>query len=248
MRWLSYTKVSAQNDLSNYVLDNKHWTFSSKARFNSLATPICFQIVKCLLIPLFWPNRRNWFLLYFSTLSNWIILIFLSACFSINFFHFSNKFRTTNGFSTSTFDYYSKARDPVKHIRHFWDKMIVHSCNDALICLAFSPSLKGVASNWFYSLPSHSLHNFEKVTKAFLTQYASRREAKKNNHHLLSVNMRQDDNLKSYIGYFQSQLAKVFNCSEDVSALTFISGLQIFHTLYKHLLKHDVTRISEVLV
>ena len=59
--------------------------------------------------------------------------------------------------------------------------------------------------------------------------------------------MRQGDSLKSYIGYFQSQLVKVFNCEEDVSALAFISGLQISQPLYKHLLKQDVTRMSKVL-
>jgi len=37
--------------------------------------------------------------------------------------------------------------------------------------------------------------------------------------------MRQYDSLKSYIGYFQSQLAKVSHCGEDISALAFISGL-----------------------
>ena len=59
--------------------------------------------------------------------------------------------------------------------------------------------------------------------------------------------MRQGDSLKFYLGYFQNQLTMVLNCDEDISALTFISGLQVSHPLYKHLIKHDVTRISEVL-
>jgi len=80
--------------------------------------------------------------------------------------------------------------------------MVVSSRNDPLMCLAFSSSLKGVGSNWFYSLSPHSLYNFEEVTEKFLTQYASRLEARRNNHHLFTVKMRQDDNLKSYIGYF----------------------------------------------
>jgi len=71
----------------------------------------------------------------------------------------------------------------------------------------------------------------------FLTQYISRRETKRNNHQLLTVKMRQSDNLKSYICYFQSQLAKLPNFGEDVSALALISGLQFSHPLYKHLLK-----------
>ena len=66
-------------------------------------------------------------------------------------------------------------------------------------------------------------------------------------HYLLSVKMRQNDNLKSYINFFQSQLAKVSNCGEDISALAFISELQVSHPMYKHLLKHNVTWMGEVL-
>ena len=83
--------------------------------------------------------------------------------------------------------------------------------------------------------------------EVLLTQYASLLEAKKNNHHLLTVKMRPSDSFKLYIDYFQNHLAKVPNCGEDVSALTFIRRSQVSHLLYKHLLKHDVTRMSEVL-
>ena len=92
----------------------------------------------------------------------------------------------------------------------------------------------------------HALYNFLDVTEAFLTQYASRQEAKRNNHHLLSVKMRLGDCLKSYI-FFQGQLTKASNCGEDVSSLTFISGLQITRPLYKHLLKHNIAKMGEVL-
>ena len=59
--------------------------------------------------------------------------------------------------------------------------------------------------------------------------------------------MRQSDSFKSYIDYFQSQLAKVPDCGEDVSALAFISRLKVSHPLYKHLLKYNVTPMSEIL-
>ena len=124
--------------------------------------------------------------------------------------------------------------------------MVVYSRNDPLLCITFPSDLKGVASDWFSSLSPHSLYNFEEITKAFLTRYASHQEEKKN-HYLLSVKMRQSESLKLYISFFQSQLAKVPNCGEDVFALAFISGLQISHPLYKHLLKHNVTWMTEVL-
>jgi len=127
-------------------------------------------------------------------------------------------------FSTPTFDYCCGASDPVQHIRHFRDKMLVHY---PLICLTFSSSLKGVSSDSFYSLLPCLLHSFEERTVVFLTQYASRREAKNNNHHLISIKMRQGDNLMSYIDYFQNQLTMILNCGEDVSTLVFIIGLQI---------------------
>jgi len=37
--------------------------------------------------------------------------------------------------------------------------------------------------------------------------------------------MRQGNSLKSYIDYFQNQLAKIPNCGEDISALALISEL-----------------------
>ena len=95
--------------------------------------------------------------------------------------------------------------------------MVVTSRNDLLMCLTFPSSLEGVVLDWFYFLPPHSFCNF-KVSGAFLTQYVSRWEAKRNNHHLFTVKIRQGDSLESHVG------AKVPNWSDDVSALTFISG------------------------
>ena len=104
-----------------------------------------------------------------------------------------------------------------------------------------------MASEWFYSIPPRSLHNFSEITKIFLTQYATHQEAKRSRYHLLYVKMRPGDSLKSYINFFQSQLTKVSNCGEKVYALTFISGLQVTHSLYKHLLKHNITKMSKAL-
>ena len=62
-----------------------------------------------------------------------------------------------------------------------------------------------------------------------------------------SIKIRLGDSLKSYIKFFQNQLTKGSNCSEEVSVLAFVSGLQIIHPLYKHLLKHNIAKISETL-
>ena len=85
------------------------------------------------------------------------------------------------------------------------------------------------------------------MSEAFLTQYVSCQKVKWNNHHLFTIKIRQGDSLKSSIGYFQSQLAKIPNLGTDIFALAFISRLQISYPLYKYILTHNVTRMSEVL-
>jgi len=125
--------------------------------------------------------------------------------------------------------------------------MVIHSRSNSILCRIFTSCLKGVASDWFYSLSQRSIHGLRGLTKLFVAQYSSRQEFKQNNHHLFSIKMRHSDSLKTYIGYFQNQLAKVHNYSEDASAPAFISGLRITHPLYKHLVKYNVTRWSEVL-
>ena len=57
--------------------------------------------------------------------------------------------------------------------------------------------------------------------------------------------MRAEDSLKSYINFFQSQLIKVSNCGKEVAVLAFINRLQVTHPLYKHLLKHNIAKMSE---
>ena len=68
--------------------------------------------------------------------------------------------------------------------------MAIYSRNYPIMCLTFLSSLKGVASDWFYFMLTRSLQKSEEVIKSFLTLYASRQKATRNNHHLLSVKMR----------------------------------------------------------
>ena len=63
-------------------------------------------------------------------------------------------------FSTLSFEYYCGSSDPMQHLRHYQDKMDVYSYDDGLLCRMFPSSLKGLASDWFYSLKTGTLHTF----------------------------------------------------------------------------------------
>jgi len=43
-------------------------------------------------------------------------------------------------------------------------------------------------------------------------------------------------------------MALVYNYNEYVTAVAFISGLQVTHPFYKHLVKNDITKIRDILV
>ena len=59
--------------------------------------------------------------------------------------------------------------------------------------------------------------------------------------------MKQGEILKLYISYFQNQMALIYNCSDDVAAAAFITGLQIDHSFYKHPVKHDLTNMKDIM-
>jgi len=58
--------------------------------------------------------------------------------------------------------------------------------------------------------------------------------------------MQPGESRKHYVSYFQTQMALVYNCTVDVAAAAFISGLQVTHS-YKNLVKHKVTKIKDIL-
>ena len=92
--------------------------------------------------------------------------------------------------------------------------MVVHSCNDPVPHFSLWPKRSSLRIVLF---PATALSiQFSEVAEAFLTQYASRQEAKRSSHHLFSVKMRQGENLKSYVNFFHGQLAKVPNYGEEV--------------------------------
>ena len=42
-------------------------------------------------------------------------------------------------------------------------------------------------------------------------------------------------------------MALVYNCNDDVAAVAFISGMQVTHSFYKHLVKYEVTKMRDIL-
>ena len=70
-------------------------------------------------------------------------------------------------FTQPKFTMYNGRTNPVEHMNHFNQRMVVHSKSKALICKVFSSSLGLVAMRWFDSQKEGSINTFKKLTRAF---------------------------------------------------------------------------------
>ena len=67
-------------------------------------------------------------------------------------------------FHQPTFSLYNGQTDPVEHVSHFSQKMVVHSKDEALMCKIFPSSLGPMVMRWFNGLKENSIDSFKKFT------------------------------------------------------------------------------------
>ena len=75
--------------------------------------------------------------------------------------------RLPRRFTQPTFILYNGRTDPVEHVSHFNQRMVVHSKNETLMCKVFPSSLGPVAMRWFDGLGASSIDSFKELTQAF---------------------------------------------------------------------------------
>ena len=74
-------------------------------------------------------------------------------------------------FHQPTFTLYTSRSDPMEHVIHFNQKMVVHSKDEVLMCKIFPSSLSSVVMRWFNGLRANSIDSFKKITRAFGTRF-----------------------------------------------------------------------------
>ena len=72
--------------------------------------------------------------------------------------------RLPQQFNQLAFTIYNGRTDPVKHVSHFNQRMVVHSKNETLICKVFPSNLGPVAIRWFDGLSAGSIGSFKELT------------------------------------------------------------------------------------
>ena len=66
---------------------------------------------------------------------------------------------------------YNNRTDPVEHVSHFNQRMVVHSKNETLMCKVFPSSLGLVVMRWFDGLGVGSINSFKELTRVFGSRF-----------------------------------------------------------------------------
>ena len=101
-------------------------------------------------------------------------------------------------FHQPTLYLYNSWTDPVEHVSHFNQKMVVHSKDEALMCKIFPSSLGPMAMRWFNGLNANSIDSFKKLTQSFSARFITCSRVPLPLGSLLSISMQEGETLKAY--------------------------------------------------
>ena len=98
-----------------------------------------------------------------------------------------------------TFTMDNDRTDPMEHVSHFNQRMVVHSQNKTLMCKVLPSGLGPVAMWWFDGLASGFIGSFEELTRAFRSCFIMFSRVLRPLDSLLFKSMRVGETFKTYL-------------------------------------------------
>ena len=89
------------------------------------------------------------------------------------------------------FTNYDGKSNPMEHVSHYNQSMVITSKNKTLICKIFPSSLGPIAMRWFDGLEKGSIHNYDKLTRAFGARFVTCNS-------LITMSMKEGETLRAY--------------------------------------------------
>jgi len=145
------------------------------------------------------------------------------------------------------FTMYNGRMDPIEHVYHFNQRMVVHSRNEALICKLFQSSLGPVAMRWFDGLEEGSINSFRQLTRAFRARFVTCNRVPRPLDSLLSMTMAEGETLKTYSDRYWEIFNGIDGDFEDAAIRIFKISLPAEHELRKSLTKKPVQNMHQLM-
>ncbi|XP_065631237.1 uncharacterized protein LOC136068253 [Quercus suber] len=142
---------------------------------------------------------------------------------------------------------YNGRIDPVEHVSHFNQRMVIHSKDEALMCKVFPSSLRPIAMRWFDSLKADSISFFKELARAFCSCFITYCKVPRPLASLLSLSMREGETLKAYSDSYWDMFNEIDGDFDDVAISTFKLGLSAKHGLRKSLIGKPITSVCQLM-
>ena len=104
---------------------------------------------------------------------------------------------------------YDGTRDPQVHVTMFRLMMLVNGVSDLFLYKTFPTFLEKAALLWFSSLPVGTIHNFAKLSQAFVNSFSSSRVCKKFLDSLNAIWQGLQELLKEYLDQFNTMVMQI---------------------------------------
>ncbi|XP_074314385.1 uncharacterized protein LOC141649598 [Silene latifolia] len=145
---------------------------------------------------------------------------------------------------------YDGTTDPLDHINHYKQKMMVitatGSLKEACMCKGFGSTLSGAALQWFVSLPNKSITCFADLVNAFHQQFASSRRPEKQTSDLYRIVQGPEEATRDFLNRFNREKVAIPRCDIATAIEAFRQGLRQDSDLDKDLTKYPCTTFEEV--
>ena len=159
---------------------------------------------------------------------------------------FTRKFevgRLPRRFTQPTFTMYNGQTDPVEHVSHFNQRMVVHSKNEALMFKVFPSSLELMAIRWFDGLGASSIDSLKELIQAFGSRFITCSKVPRPLNSLLSITMWEEETLKTYSDRYWEMFNEIDLDFDDIAIRTFKVGLPTEYGLRKSLTGKPATNV-----
>ena len=151
--------------------------------------------------------------------------------------------RLPRHFTQATFAMYNGRTNPVEHVSHFNQRMVVHSKNEVMMCKVFPSSLGPMAMRWFDGLGASSIDSFKELTRAFGSCFIMCNRVPS----LLSMSMKEEETLKTYSNRYWEMFNEINGDFDDVAIRTFKVSLPVEHGLRKSLTRKPANNIRQLM-
>ncbi|XP_065629554.1 uncharacterized protein LOC136067508 [Quercus suber] len=150
-------------------------------------------------------------------------------------------------FNLLTFTIYNGQTDPVEHVSHFNQRMVVYSRDKTLMCKVFPSSLRLVAMRWFDSFKTDSINSYKELTQAFGLRFVTCRRVAKPLSSLLSLSIQEGETLKAYPDRYWEMFNDMKGNFDAMALDTFKLGLPTDHGLRTSLSSKPVTNMHQLM-